>query len=342
MCLAIPAQVVELLPDGMATVSAGGITRDVSVALVDDVVVGDYVLLHVGYALHKVSPQEAEATLPQGERDVAKLLLELEAREQRFAEQNDLLARRLAETQALREALEARERELKEKERDAERRARQQARDLLLRSRAEVEAAIQGVRDAADADKLDDAARAARRRVEEAAARQREKQPSDRPARGTKPKRGVVELAPGLRVRIESLGRTGTIVELRDGKALVEAGSIRLSLPRDDLTPLPAGDQEAQAPRPRPSAGYVIAGADARPEVDLRGMRPDEVDVVLGRAMDSAIMAGLPSFRIIHGKGTGALRAYVRKLLESDRRISVSRPGELFEGGTGVTVVEFA
>lgn len=287
---------------------------------------------------------EAEATLPQGERDVARLLLELEAKEQRFAEQNDLLARRLAETDALRERLEDRERELKQKERDAERRARQQARDLLLKSRAEVEAAIREVRDAADADRLEEAARAARRRVEEAAQRQREKQPSERSVRGgAKPKRGVIQaLEPGLRVRIESLGRTGTIVELRDGKALVEAGSIRLSLPRDDLTPLPPGDQEAQSPRPRPSAGYVHASTDARPEVDLRGMRPDEVDVILGRAMDSAIMAGLPSFRIIHGKGTGALRAHVRKLLESDRRISVARPGELFEGGTGVTVVEFA
>jgi DNA mismatch repair protein MutS2 len=287
--------------------------------------------------------EEAEATLPQGERDVAKLLLELEAKEQRFSDQNDLLARKLAETEALRETLEAREQELKQKERDAERRARQQARDLLLQSRAEVEAAIREVRDAADADKLEEAARAARRRVEEAATRQREKQPAERSARGQRPKRGAVQaLEPGLRVRIESLGRTGTVVELRDGKALVEAGSIRLSLPRDDLTPLPPGDQEAQPPRPRPSAGYVNAGSDARPEVDLRGMRPDEVDVVLGRAMDSAIMAGLPSFRIIHGKGTGALRAHVRKLLESDRRISVARPGEMFEGGTGVTVVEFA
>jgi DNA mismatch repair protein MutS2 len=284
---------------------------------------------------------EAEATLPQGERDVAKLLLELEAKEQRFAEQNDLLARRLAETEALREKLEAREVELKQKERDAERRARQQARDLLLQSRAEVEAAIREVRGVADAAQLDEAARAARRKVEEAATRQREKQPAER-GRAAKPRRGVQALEPGVRVRIESLGRTGVVVELRDGKAMVEAGSMRLSLPRDDLTPLPPGDQEAQAPRPRPSAGYMNASSDARPEVDLRGMRPDEVDVVLGRAMDSAIMAGLPSFRIIHGKGTGALRAHVRKLLESDRRISVARPGELFEGGTGVTVVEFA
>jgi DNA mismatch repair protein MutS2 len=286
--------------------------------------------------------EEAEATLPAGERDVAKLLLELEAKEQRFADQTDELARQLEKTRLLRETLERRERELKEREKDAERRARQQARDLLLQSRAEVEAAIREVRDAADADKLEEAARAARRRVEEAATRQREKQPSERAARPARGRgRAPLTLEPGLRVRIESLGRTGTIIDVRDGKAMVEAGAMRMLLPREDLTPLAPGDQQSD-PRPRPTAGYVSAGSDARPEVDLRGMRPEEVDVILGRALDSAIMAGLPSFRIIHGKGTGALRAHVRKWLESDRRISVQRPGELFEGGTGVTVVEFA
>ena len=288
--------------------------------------------------------EEAEATLPAGERDVAKLLLELEAKEQRFADQTDELARQLAKTELLRETLERRERELKEREKDAERRARQQARDLLLQSRAEVEAAIREVRDAADADKLEEAARAARRRVEEAATRQREKQPAERS--GARPPKGggraPLALEPGLRVRIESLGRTGTVVDVRDGKAMVEAGAMRLlAAPRG---PYAAGRRATsrRSRGPRPSAGYLNAGSDARPEVDLRGMRPDEVDVILGRALDSAIMAGLPSFRIIHGKGTGALRAHVRKWLESDRRITVQRPGELFEGGTGVTVVEFA
>ena len=63
--------------------------------------------------------------------------------------------------------------------------------------------------------------------------------------------------------------------------------------------------------------------------------------ILMGLITITAVMANLPSFRIIHGKGTGALRAQVRELLKADRRISTSRPGELFEGGTGVTVVEF-
>jgi DNA mismatch repair protein MutS2 len=286
--------------------------------------------------------EDAESYLPQGERDVGRLLLDLEAKEQRFAEQSVELERLTAETERMRADLAARELDLKQREKDAERRARQQARDMLLKARAEVEAAIRDVRGAADSEALDDAARAARRRVEDAALRQKEKAPAEQRARPAGGRATEVALAPGVRVRIESLGRTGTVVDLRDGKAMVEAGAMRMLLPREELTALPAGDQGPQAPRIKPSAGFMAAMGDARPEVDLRGMRPDEVDVILGRALDDALLAGLPSFRIIHGKGTGVLRAHVRELLKADRRISVSRPGELFEGGTGVTVVEFA
>lgn len=63
MCLAIPAQVVELLPDDQALIDLGGVRKEVSLALVSDVVVGDYVIVHVGYALNKLDPDEAAKTL---------------------------------------------------------------------------------------------------------------------------------------------------------------------------------------------------------------------------------------------------------------------------------------
>jgi DNA mismatch repair protein MutS2 len=284
---------------------------------------------------------EAEAALPEGERDVARLLLELESKEQRLTESNAQLAAQLAETRALREELETRDRELRKREEDAERRARQQARDLLMASRQEVEKAIEEVRSAAADAALDEAARAARRRVEEAARRQRERTP-DRPS--AQPRRREVPLEVGVRVRVESLGRTGTVVEVRDGRATVETGGLRLQVSSRDVTPLPPGDQEP-APKPRarvPSGGgYVSADMEASPEVDLRGLRVDELALRLGRALDSALVAGLPSFRIIHGKGTGALRAEVQELLRADPRIQSFRPGDRFEGGSGVTVVEF-
>jgi hydrogenase expression/formation protein HypC len=63
MCLAIPAKIVELLPDKMATVDLGGVKREISLDFIDDVSLGDYVIVHVGYALQKLSPEEAEKTL---------------------------------------------------------------------------------------------------------------------------------------------------------------------------------------------------------------------------------------------------------------------------------------
>jgi hydrogenase expression/formation protein HypC len=63
MCLAIPTRVVELLPDHQALVDLGGVRKAISLELVDGVAVGDYVILHVGYALTRLDPEEARQTL---------------------------------------------------------------------------------------------------------------------------------------------------------------------------------------------------------------------------------------------------------------------------------------
>ncbi len=63
MCLAIPTRVIELLPDGQAVVELGGVRKTISVELVDGLSVGDYVIVHVGYALTRLDPDEAEQTL---------------------------------------------------------------------------------------------------------------------------------------------------------------------------------------------------------------------------------------------------------------------------------------
>lgn len=63
MCLAIPARVVELVAADQAVVDLGGVRKIISLALVDAVAVGDYVIVHVGYALSKLDPEEAAATL---------------------------------------------------------------------------------------------------------------------------------------------------------------------------------------------------------------------------------------------------------------------------------------
>jgi len=63
MCLAIPARIEEMTTPGNAIVNLGGVRKEISLALIDDATVGEYVIVHVGYALQKVDQQEAERTL---------------------------------------------------------------------------------------------------------------------------------------------------------------------------------------------------------------------------------------------------------------------------------------
>jgi len=63
MCLAIPAEITELLPEQMAKVSLDGVSKQVSVALIENPQVGDYVVVHVGFALTRIDPEEARRTL---------------------------------------------------------------------------------------------------------------------------------------------------------------------------------------------------------------------------------------------------------------------------------------
>jgi DNA mismatch repair protein MutS2 len=301
----------------------------------------------------------AEALLPAGERDLGQLVAELEEKELELA---DALARAereraaveagRAEADGLRAQLEQRSRDLRRREEDMERRARQQARDLLLDARQEVERAVSELRAAVeagvDAAGFEDVARGARRRVEAAARRQAERAPAARggPAAGLEA--GVLE--PGMAVRIAATGARGTIVEVREGRATVEVGGLRLDLRTVDLEPAqgpdtgvaePAGGRERRE-RVGRGGGWSGPSVEASPEVHLLGLRAEEVAGRLHPALDAAIQAGLPSLRIVHGKGAGVLRQVVAELLEQDPRVQAYRAGGVGEGGAGVTVAEFS
>ncbi len=63
MCLAIPVRIEEITSEETALANIGGVRKEINVALIEDLEVGDYVILHVGYALNKIDPEEAEKTL---------------------------------------------------------------------------------------------------------------------------------------------------------------------------------------------------------------------------------------------------------------------------------------
>jgi len=98
--------------------------------------------------------------------------------------------------------------------------------------------------------------------------------------------------------------------------------------------------EPASAPR-RPPAGAGHPTATATTEISLRGLRADEAEGRLVKALDDAVLADLPYLRVIHGKGTGALRQLVHDILSADTRVARFGFAPPNQGGHGVTIVEF-
>ena len=281
--------------------------------------------------------KRAEERIPSDERRVTALLADLEAREKalgaseretgEIAEDAKERARRVAE----------REKNVTQREREAERASRKEARQYLLEARAEVERTIRELK--AASEQGDEAARDARKRVESLANEQSRE--LDRIGREEAAKGGAgnqPDVNVGDFVEVDTLGgKVGHVVEVRDDEAVVVVGAIKLALPRNSLRLTQA---EAAVPQVAVAIRGDLPDVPAASEIDLRGMRVDEVEGIVMHAVDAAVRADLKTLRIIHGKGTGALRERVAEMLRKESRVANFRLGAWNEGGAGVTIAE--
>ncbi len=144
----------------------------------------------------------------------------------------------------------------------------------------------------------------------------------------------------GDTVELIKLGTKATVLAInKDGSYRLRAGIMQVTAKPDEVYLLENETQNA--------AKKVIAGkvrelkAAAQPELDIRGMAVDEALPVLDNFLDAAYMGNLPNARIIHGKGTGVLRAAVQDELRRCKYVKSFRLGVYGEGESGVTIVEF-
>lgn len=156
--------------------------------------------------------------------------------------------------------------------------------------------------------------------------------------------------ATGLRLGEEyearSLGVSGVLRELPDSKdqVVLESGSFRVTVPVAELRPV--RNQREQKRHKRPPKTETSSGLRsdivmrATTELMLLGKRVDEAVGAIDQFLDDALLAGLSPVRIVHGKGTGALRKATQDYLMRDRRVKSFRAGGDGEGGDGVTVAE--
>jgi DNA mismatch repair protein MutS2 len=284
----------------------------------------------------------AEERVPKAERDVDALLADLERRDEE-------LARREREVSAMGDDLRdraarvaEREQRVREREREAERAGRQEARRYLLDARAEIERTVRELR-AAGAEAIEETARAARQNTERLAAEQGaalerlDERPRDRRTERREPAEAD-SLGVGDVVELSTFGgRTGRLVDIRDGDGVVAVGALKMTVPLATLRRTAAQPRAAQVAVP---VMGDLPEVHAPSEIDLRGMRVNEIDDLVMQALDSAVRADLKQLRIIHGKGTGALRERVTEMLRKDTRVASFRLGAWNEGGAGVTVAE--
>ena len=307
----------------------------------------------------------AEERVPQMERDLSALLADVERRADGLGKREREVAATQEHLQWQTDRIEVRERTLKEQERAFERESRKETRRYLLEARKEVERTIKDLK-AAGASAIDARAVEARRGLETRAATEQQAleqlDVADRAAalaaararagsddaRTSQARAGDsraadsrgVTLAPGDAVSVGTLGgKAGKLLERRGSDAVVAVGSLKMSVPFDTLRRLSSRHLREE----RVEVASVDAPEiDAKPEVDVRGVRVHEVDELVMQALDGAIRADLALLRIIHGKGTGALRERVTQLLKADRRVKDFRLGAWNEGGAGVTVAELS
>nr|MBC8424683.1 Smr/MutS family protein [bacterium] len=147
--------------------------------------------------------------------------------------------------------------------------------------------------------------------------------------------------ASGDRVRVPHLGVTGRVAEVRGGRVVVNAEGMRLSLTPEMVEPAPHVESE---PETAGTGDWRWSGDDAPAsfEIDLRGARAEEGWEALDRLIDRAIPAGIMEVSVIHGFGTGRLRAYLHERLGGDARIASFATSPADRGGEGRTIVTLA
>lgn len=143
-------------------------------------------------------------------------------------------------------------------------------------------------------------------------------------------------------VVISSINRDATVLDTdeRKKRAQVSSGSMKMWVAFDDLY-IKKGGKSTEAKKTRNVTGIKSkAEMEVKGEIDLRGMARDEAIMDLDRYIDSAVLSGITSVTVIHGKGTGALRKAVHSYLKDHKSIKSYRLGVFGEGEAGVTIAE--
>ena len=287
--------------------------------------------------------KDADDLVGKSDKDFEDVLSQLESQRQQM-ESARLEAERLRqETAKIKQQSEDYHAQLRKEREKAMETARKEAQYIIEEARAaaniaseELKALRKQLQDSADATGINARQAELRRNLNEVEDKLRSTNPKrDRP----KPTRGVLV---GDTVELLKLGTKANVIAVnKDGTYQLQAGILKMTVKADEIYLLEhENPYKEKNVRPKHSGREMKMTAMAS-EVDLRGMDAVEAVCVLERYLDEAMRSNLSSVRIIHGKGTGTLRAAVQQSLKKNKFVKKYRLGQYGEGEDGVTIAEF-
>jgi DNA mismatch repair protein MutS2 len=285
---------------------------------------------------------QAGRLLNQEHVHMETVLQELDSERRKFESGSQEIERLRIESEHLRNELAHAKQDFERRKNEMLRKAREQADDIYRRSRRESEAVLKELRSMKadfDTKRLEQAAEEARKKLNKTLS---EDAPLPEGAPLTK------ETAKkGLNVFVTTLGKNGTIIDVNGNDVTVQVGILKMNVPAKKclVTKAQPVSAEPESTKKRKKAGYshqmfVAKSSSAKQEVDLRGMTLNEAIPIVDKAIDDAMLAGISQLRLIHGKGTGALRAGLTAYLQNNRFVKKLEMASLETGGSGATVID--
>lgn len=288
----------------------------------------------------------ARQSLDTGQTTLQKALEQLEIAQHELMRARAEAEKERAQLQIQRAQEQKAQQQMEAERQAALRKARRQAEELLNRTRQQAEQLLEGLREEAQQLREQTRPRAAER---QAAAAERQAEhliegiqqsveeiaPAPRPAEAAPQQPDVAprEVRPGDLVFVRPVLAKGTVLSGRDeqGQIELQVGLLKVRVKQSEVEPLP-----------EPEPGLPTPSEPVEPEIRLRGLRVHEAVASLESYLERALLAGLKEVRIIHGRGTGAVKRATLDLLRGHPYVSAWREGRKDEGGAGCTVATLA
>ena len=287
--------------------------------------------------------KEADALVDKSDKDFEDVLSQLEQQRQQMESARQEAERLRQETAKIKQQNEEYNAQLRKEKEKAMESARREAQHIIEEARAaaniaseELKALKKQLQDSADTTGINQRQAELRRNLNEVEEKLRASQPQkERP----QPTRGILV---GDTVELLKLGTKASVIAInKDGTYQLQAGILKMSVKADEIYLLEnENPYKVKGARPKHS-GREMKMTAMPTEVDLRGMDAVEAICVLERYLDEAMRSNLSQVRIIHGKGTGTLRAAVQQSLKRNKFVKKYRLGQYGEGEDGVTIAEF-